>query len=73
MVMPYFQPVRPQCKVENFYTTGTQNKFDAYSNEGFCGHSNTMFEALGCYDDFCPCQESRTPVTAEETQGSFEK
>ena len=26
MVMSYFQPIRPECKTESFYTTGTQKK-----------------------------------------------
>ena len=50
MVKTYFQRVRPQCDVENFYTTSTHRKLDAYSVDGFCGHCNTtVFEALGCY------------------------
>ena len=26
MVMSYFQPKRPDCKIESFYTTGRQKK-----------------------------------------------
>ena len=26
MVMSYFQPIRPECKVESYYTTGKQKK-----------------------------------------------
>ena len=29
MVKSYFPRLRPQCNVESFYTTGTQNKVDA--------------------------------------------
>ena len=31
MVMSHFQRVRPQCKVERFFTTDTQKKIDAFS------------------------------------------
>ena len=55
MVMSYFQRVRRQCKVESFYTTGTQKKVYAYSVDGFCGHCNTVFEAMGCHYSYCPC------------------
>ena len=36
MVMSYFLRVRPRCKVESFYTTGSQKKSDAYAADGFC-------------------------------------
>ena len=63
MVMSYFHRVRPQCKVESFDTTGTQNKNDAYNVDSFCGHCNTVFEAMGCYYHYCPCQEARPSLT----------
>ena len=56
MVMSYFQRVRPQCEAESFFTTGTQKQNNAYSVDGFCGHCNTVFEAMGCYYHYCPCQ-----------------
>ena len=37
-VMLNLDLVRPQCKVESFYTTGTQKKLMFYSVDGFCGH-----------------------------------
>ena len=49
MVMSYFQRVGPECKVESFHTTGKQKKIDEYSVDDFCGHRNTVFEAMGCY------------------------
>ena len=30
MVMSYFQRQRPDCKIESFYTTGTQQKIDCF-------------------------------------------
>ena len=56
VVMPYFQQIRPECKIESFYTTGRQKKIECFSVEGFCLHCNTVFEAMGCLYDFCPCQ-----------------
>ena len=49
MVILSFQRVRPQFKEESFYTTVTQKKIDANSNDGFCGHCSTAFEAMGVF------------------------
>ena len=35
MVMSYFQRQRPDCKIESFYTTGTQKKIDCLKVDGF--------------------------------------
>ena len=59
-VMSYFQRTRPDCKIESFYTTGRQKKIDRFSVDGFCSHCNTVFEAMGSFYHFCPCQELRT-------------
>ena len=66
MVMSFFQRVRPQYKVENFYTAGTQKTIDAYSVDGFCKHCNTVFEIMGCYYHCRPCQKTRLCLTEEE-------
>ena len=63
VVMSYFQRVRPQCKVETFYTMGAQKKIDAYNVDGFRWHCNNVFEAMGCYYHNCPCQEARPSLT----------
>ena len=52
---------------------GTQKKNDAYCVDGFCGHCNTVFEAMGCSHQFCPSQESRPSLTEEEIQRGIEK
>ena len=65
MVMSYFQRTRPDCKIESFYTTGRQKKIDRFSVDGFCSHCNTVFEAMGCFYHFCPCQELRPSLTEE--------
>ena len=66
MVMSYFQRTRPDCKIESFYTTGRQKKTDCFSVVGFCSHCNTVFEAMGCFYPFCPCQELRPSLTEED-------
>ena len=68
MVISYFQRVRPQSKVEGFYTTDTQKEIDVYSVGGFCGHCNTVFEAMGCYYLYCSGKEARLAFTEEEIQ-----
>ena len=68
MVMSYFQSTRPDCKIESFYTTGRQKKIDRFSVVGFCSHCNTVFEAMGCFYHFCPCQELRPSFTEEDVK-----
>ena len=64
MVLFDFQRVGPQCKVEFLYD-GYHKKTDAYNVDDFCGHCNTVLEAMGCYYHYCPCQEAR-PALIEE-------
>ena len=35
MVMSYFQRERPDCKIEIFYTTGTQKNISCFKVDGF--------------------------------------
>ena len=73
MVMSYYQRIRLDCKIVSFYTTGTQKKIDCFSVDGFCEHCNTVFEAMGCYYHYCPCQEARPSLTEEEIQRGTKK
>ena len=34
IVMSYFQRLRPDCRIERFYTTGTQKKIDCFNADG---------------------------------------
>ena len=68
MVVSYFQRTRPYCKIESFYTAGKQKKKDRLSFDGFCSHCNTVFEAVGCCNHFCPCQELRSSLTDEDIE-----
>ena len=73
MVLPHFQRTRPECELEGFFTTGRQKKIDCFSIDGFCSHCNTVFEAMGCFYHFCPCQELRLSLTEEDNQRGSKK
>ena len=73
MVMSYFQRTRRHCKIESFYTTSRQKEIDCFSDDGFCSHCNTVFEAMGCFHHFCPCQELRPSLTDEDIQRGTKK
>ena len=73
MVMSYFQRTRPDWKIESVYTTGRQKKIDCFSVDGFCSQCNTVFEAMGCFFHFCPCQELRPSLTEEDIQRGSKK
>ena len=68
MVMSHFQRQRPDCKIESFYTTGTQKKIDCFKVDGFCAHCKTVFEAMGCFYHYCPRQEARLSLTEEDIE-----
>ena len=73
MVMFFFQRTRPEGKIESFFTTGKQKKIDCFSVNGFRSHCNTVFEAMGCFYHFCPCQELRPSLTEEDIQRGSKK
>ena len=73
MVMSYFQPTRPECEIQSFFTTGSHKKIDCFSVDGFSSHCNTVFEAMGCFYHFCPCQELRPSLTEEDIQRGSKK
>ena len=73
MVMSYFQRTRPECEIESFFTTGRQKKIDCFSVDGFCSNCNTVFEAMGYFHHFCPCQELRPSLTERDIQRGSKK
>ena len=73
MVLSYFQQSQPDCKIESNVTTGRQKKIDCFSVDGICYHCNTVFEALGCYFHYCPCQEARPSLTDNEIMSGIKK
>ena len=73
MVMSYFQRARPEWEIESFFTIGRQRKIGCFSVDGFCSHCNTVFEAMGCFYHFCPCQELRPSLTEKDIQRGSKK
>ena len=73
MVMSYFQATRTECKIESYYTTGKQKKIDCFSVDGYCNHCKTVFEAMGCFFHFCPCQEARPCLTDDDIKRGTKK
>ena len=64
MVLSCFQQSRPDCKIESNITPGRQNKIDCFSVDGIFYHcSNTVFEAVGYYFHYCPCQKAHPFLT----------
>ena len=73
MVLSYFQKQRPDCKIESFYTTGTQKKINYFKAGGFCAHCNTVFEDMDCFYHYCPCQEAPPSLTEEDIKRGNKK
>ena len=73
MVLSYFQQSRPECKIESNVTTGRRKKIDCFSVDGICYHCNTVFEAMGCYYHYCPCQEARPSLTDTDIERGVKK
>ena len=73
MVLSYFQHRQPDCKIESNITTGRQKKIDCFSVDGICYLFNTVFEAMGCYYHYCPCQEARPSLPDTDTERGVKK
>ena len=50
MVMPFYQELRPECKIDRIYTTGKPKKIDCFHVEDYYDydHCKTVFEAMDC-------------------------
>ena len=48
-------------------------KIDCFSVDGICYHCNTVFEALGFYYHYCPCQEARPSLTDSDIERGVKK
>ena len=71
--MSCFQRIIPDYRLQSSYTTGTRKKIDCFNAGGFCGHCNTLFQAIGCLYRYCPCQEARSALTDEDIQRGTKK
>ena len=73
IVMSLYQATRPECTIESFYSTGKRKKIDSFIVDGFCGHCQTVVEALGCTYHFCPCRETQTNLSEDEFEFGIRK
>ena len=73
MVMSFYQELRPECKIQSFYTTGKQKKIDCFHVDSYCDHCKTVFEAMGCYYHFCSCQETRPSLSEQDIERGNKK
>ena len=73
MVKSYFKRQRLDCKIQSFYTTGTQKKIDCFKVDGLCTHCKTVFEAMGCFYHFCECQEARSSLSEKDIERGNKK
>ena len=73
MAQSYFQQSQPVCKIESHITTGRQKKIDCFNVEGIFYHCYTVFEAMGCYYHYCPCQEARSSLTDTDIERRMKK
>ena len=48
-------------------------KIDSSTVDGFCGHCQTIFEALGCYYHFCTCRETQPSLDKDEFENGIKK
>ena len=71
--MSYFRRTKPECEIESFFTTCRQKEIDCFSVDGFRSHCHTVYEAMGCFDHFWPCQELRPSLTEEDIQRGSKK
>ena len=73
MVLSYSQETRPECRIESNVTTDSQKMIDWFSVDGICNHCITVFEAMGCYFHYFPCQKARPSLTDNEIMGGIKK
>ena len=73
MVRSYFQRTKLDSKDESFYTTGRKKKIDHFSVDGYCFYCYKLFEAMGYFYHFCPCQELHPSLTEEDIKRAGDK
>ena len=59
--------MRVSIRLEN------RKKNDFFTVDGFCGHCQRIFEALGCYYHFCPCRETQPNLNEDEFEFGIRK
>ena len=66
---------QPDLNVKLRVTTLQENrkKINCFSVDGYCNQCKTVFEAMVCYFHFCPCQEARPSLTADDIKRGTKK
>ena len=60
-------------KLKTSLQQAERKKIDCFSVDGFCSLCNIVFEVMGCFYHFCPCQELRPSLTGEDIQRGSKK
>ena len=60
-------------KLRAFLHLENRKKIDCFNVDGYCDHCKTVFEAMGCYYDFCSCQEARLSLTEQDIERGNKK
>ena len=62
-VLKYFQKPNPHCYIQTQFNQKSRKRIGVNLVDRFCSHCNTVFDVLGCYWHFCPCQDQkRLPI-----------
>ena len=49
---------KQNAELRAFTHIKSRKKIDCFNVDGYCDHCKTVFEAMGCYNFSCPCQET---------------
>ena len=66
--MSFYQELRPEYKIDSFYTVREQKKIDCTHVDCYCNYCKTVVEALSCYYHFCSSQETRPSLSEQDIE-----
>ena len=58
----------PTVKLRVSTPQDLRKKIDCFKVDCLCAHCKTVFEAMGCFCHYCPCQEARPSLTEEDIE-----
>ena len=73
MVIYFYQATRPECTIESSFCTTGKKKKVIFIVHGFCGHCQTIFEALGCYYYLCASRKTQPNLSVDEFEFGIRK
>ena len=68
-VIDHFQSTRPECLIQSQFSNKKQKKLKHILSM-VSALIATVFEAMGCYFHFCPCQEEK-PLLFEDIENGL--